>query len=282
MPAAGVRSAVREYIASSGIDFLKYASTAHGQKKFIAFSPDSQRAIVEEAHAAGLEAQACTMTPEALRMAIDAGVDLLQHGNHTGLHPMPRETVELIVERQLPCACLLYTERYRRESAGAVKNGEFTREDERMEIAMQNAAELARAGAKLVASTDGGVFGPTATTSPFWQAILANYSERPYVLGSANRLWLQAAVECGMRPMDALVASTRNVAEAYGRLDDLGTLERGKFADFVVLAADPFTDVRSYGDIVHVVKEGTLVDREALPTNPVLTGGPRARTRLVS
>src|SRR5438034_2510598 len=63
MSAEEVREVVAEYIATGGIDFVKYASSAHGPKKFIALSPDAQRAIVEEAHAAGMTAQACAMTP---------------------------------------------------------------------------------------------------------------------------------------------------------------------------------------------------------------------------
>src|SRR5262249_26029769 len=111
MSADDVREAVREYIRTSGIDFVKYASSAHIPVRFLAFSLDAQRAIVEEAHAAGLTAQACTMTPEALKVTIEAGADLLQHGDVTGLRPLPEATLDLIADRQLPCVAFLQTER---------------------------------------------------------------------------------------------------------------------------------------------------------------------------
>jgi imidazolonepropionase-like amidohydrolase len=100
MSAEDVRQTVREYIATSGIDFVKYSSSTHKAVKFITFSPDTQRGIVEEAHAAGMTAQACAMAPEALKLAIQAGVDFLQHGDITGKVPMPQETLELIAERR--------------------------------------------------------------------------------------------------------------------------------------------------------------------------------------
>ncbi len=79
MTPEGVRQRVREYLEHSDIDFLKYASSGHGKfREFIAFSQSVQRAIVEEAHRAGLTAQAHSTTVESLRMAIAAGADLLQ------------------------------------------------------------------------------------------------------------------------------------------------------------------------------------------------------------
>jgi imidazolonepropionase-like amidohydrolase len=264
LPASGVRAAVREYIASSGIDFVKYASSTHKALKFITFSPDSQRAICEEAYAAGMTAQACTITPEALRLAIDAGVDLLQHGNITGRHRMPHETVDLIATRQLPCVALLATERL---AAALAKDDQWSDLFGTMD---DNARALIKAGAKLLLATDGGVFASSVNTSP---AIGSLHSLVDWYgdLGSSHLLWLRAALECGMSPMDALLAATRNIAQAYDVDDRLGTVEPGKCADFVVLDGNPLEDPENYGRIAHVVKSGHLVDRDALPEHPVLT-----------
>ncbi len=67
LPAEGVREAVRAYIEASGIDFVKYASSAHAHGRFLALSPDAQRAVVEEAHAAGLTAQRARRRPRRSR-----------------------------------------------------------------------------------------------------------------------------------------------------------------------------------------------------------------------
>jgi len=68
--------------------------------------------------------------------------------------------------------------------------------------------------------------------------------------------------------MDALLAATRNIAEAYGKADELGTLEAGKRADLLILDADPLADPRNYRRIVEVLKDGSRIDRAALPESP--------------
>jgi imidazolonepropionase-like amidohydrolase len=267
MPAADVGSAVRDYVARSGIDFVKYASSAHAHFRFLALSPDAQRAVVEEAHAAGMTAQACALTTEALRVAIAAGVDFLQHGDTTGRHPMPEDTLELIVERQLPCIVMLRTERHV-EAAHESKHGIYR---EVVRAKDQNGRRLIEAGAKLMLATDGGVFGPYIATSPWVGEIFGNLPDVPINLGHSHLLWLRAAAERGMPAMAALLAATRNIADAYGKLDELGTLEPGKRADLLVLHGDPLSDPDNYGRIAHVVKDGAVVDRDLLPEQPVLT-----------
>jgi imidazolonepropionase-like amidohydrolase len=75
-----VRKEIQKYIAR-GIDFLKYAASGHGRlnNNFLMFSPESQRAIVEECHRAGIIAQTHTMTVESLRQGLEAGIDMGQH-----------------------------------------------------------------------------------------------------------------------------------------------------------------------------------------------------------
>jgi imidazolonepropionase-like amidohydrolase len=260
----GVREAVREYVETSGIDFVKYAGSVHKDIKFLTFSPDAQRAIVEEAHGAGLTAQACTITPEALKIAIQAGVDLLQHGNITGRYPMPQETVDLIADRQLPCCAFLTTQRFM-EAVRADPQGFGSI----MIAKEQNDRNLIAAGAKLLLADDACVWGPTAKTSPAWGMYLG-VPDHYMDLGHSHLRWFRAASELGMDPMAALQAATRNIAEAYGKLDEIGTLEPGKAADFLVLDANPLEDPENYGRIADVVKDGKIVDRDALPENPVL------------
>jgi imidazolonepropionase-like amidohydrolase len=271
MPAEHVRGAVREYVATSGIDFVKYSSSVHALVKFLAFSSDAQRAIVEEAHAAGMTAQACSMTPEALKMAIDAGVDLLQHGDVTGRHPMPEETIDLIAARQLPCVAFLVTERNvaaaTSEEKLGIMDGYFSK---RVLVKDENDRKLIAAGAKLLLGNDMSVFGPTARTHPLFGPRLSGPDPEMH-LGRSHLYWLQAAIERGMTPMDALLSATRNIAEAYRKDDEVGTIEPGKRADLLVLDGNPLEDVRNFRRVVNVVKDGVIVDRNRLPEHPVLT-----------
>jgi Tol biopolymer transport system component len=75
---------------------------------------------------------------------------------------------------------------------------------------------------------------------------------------------LEAHVEGGMTPPEALRAATLGGAEAIGRAAEFGSIEPGKFADLVVLNADPREDIRRTRDIALVMKNGRLYDAATL------------------
>ena len=66
--------------------------------------------------------------------------------------------------------------------------------------------------------------------------------------------------EAGLSPMEVIVAATREAAIALGMADALGTIQRGKLADVVIVDRDPCIDLRHLREIAHVIKGGTLVD----------------------
>jgi imidazolonepropionase-like amidohydrolase len=67
-------------------------------------------------------------------------------------------------------------------------------------------------------------------------------------------------VEAGIRPMEVIVSATRNAAAVMGRQNEVGTLERGKFADLLVLDADPQMDIKNTRKIHRVMKAGEWVE----------------------
>jgi imidazolonepropionase-like amidohydrolase len=75
---------------------------------------------------------------------------------------------------------------------------------------------------------------------------------------------LELMVEAGLSPMEALTAATRGGAAAMGRSDQLGALEPGKLADFVVLDADPLADIRNTTQIRAVIRDGQVFDPQAI------------------
>ena len=128
---------------------------------------------------------------------------------------------------------------------------------------------LIQAGVSIVMATDSGVSNPVKTEVEAGDQDFG--AEHPEELGESHFLWFNAMQSKGMEPMDMLLAATRNVAAAYGKLDSLGTIEKGKFADLVILEGDPLRDVANYRKIRGVIKGGVLVDRAALPIRRVLT-----------
>jgi imidazolonepropionase-like amidohydrolase len=104
-----LRRAIRAYL-DKGPDFIKFGGTAHfARPSFIGFSPEAQKAIVEEAHQRGRVAETHSTTPDGLRLSIDAGIDLIQHPEMLGTREMPDALVRAIVERKIVCSMLANT-----------------------------------------------------------------------------------------------------------------------------------------------------------------------------
>jgi penicillin G amidase len=82
--------------------------------------------------------------------------------------------------------------------------------------------------------------------------------------GPSVYLEMEALQRAGLTAMEVIVAATRNGALAMNRLDDLGTIEAGKSADLVVLAADPTADIRHVRRVEQVMRGGRLHARAAL------------------
>jgi imidazolonepropionase-like amidohydrolase len=271
MPPEEVRREVREYV-SSGIDFLTYSVNVHrasGSDHFILFSPRVQRIIVEEAHRAGLPAGGFyTSTSEGLLLALEAGVDFVQACELADTpRPMSGELVAMMAERQVPCGLMPSTEKTQSWAAAKAGSNHFLGR-----FAMMDANEraLVRQGAAVMMATGGGLYERDVTNTPSWQEWNPQ-EENLCSLEDGHFTWLLAMHQKGMDPMGVLMAATRNVAKAFRVDGDLGTLEPGKLADLIVLDRDPLRSAEHYREINLVMKEGRIVDRDALPTARLLT-----------
>jgi len=92
-----------------------------------------------------------------------------------------------------------------------------------------------------------------------------------YSLAEGHFNWFKAMEEKGCPPIDMLKAATSNIAAAYGKSGDLGTVQVGKIADLVILERNPLDSAENYRHIMHVIKDGAIVDRASLPTRRFLT-----------
>ena len=82
--------------------------------------------------------------------------------------------------------------------------------------------------------------------------------------GPASHRELELMVNGGISALDAIRAGTLNAALFLGRDRDYGSIEEGKVADLVLLAADPSVDIRNAAKIDRVFKGGVQVNRAAL------------------
>ena len=88
--------------------------------------------------------------------------------------------------------------------------------------------------------------------------------------GLATHWELWMFVQGGMSPLEALRAATAAPAEYLGLDNDLGSLEKGKLADLVVIDGDVTMDIRMSDRVTHVMLNGRLYDAQTL--NERLTG----------
>ena len=91
--------------------------------------------------------------------------------------------------------------------------------------------------------------------------------------GAATQRELELLVTAGISPLDTLRIATYNGAVFLGKADQLGSVDRGKLADLVLLSKDPTADINNAKAIVFVMKGGQIIDESRLP----LAGGKQKR-----
>jgi len=233
-----VRATVRTMVRA-GADVIKCASTGgassragHGPKDS-AFSLEEMKALVDEAHALGRRVMCHAVGGPGLRVAIEAGVDSIEHGCYLD---EDRELIPMMAEHGTFFVPTLTVYEYHRESPAP-----HVRERARALRShhLESVGRALAAGVKVVAGTDAGGHGHPN-----------------------NALELEHLVAAGMTPMQALRAATSQAAECLGLEQEIGTIEKGKWADLVLVDGDPLRDVRVLQDarrIRQVLKGGVGV-----------------------
>src|SRR5258708_28890432 len=109
-----------------------------------------------------------------------------------------------------------------------------------LEIATRNLKKLSDSGVTIAMGTD---TGPPARFQGYFEL-----------------MELEMMVKAGLTPKQVLASATRDAAKCQ-KLTDVGTLESGKWADFVVLDADPLTDISNVRKISAVYVAGNAIVR---------------------
>ena len=194
-------------------------------------------AVVDEAHALHKHAAVHCFTTSAQRMALKAGADTIEH---MVFHD--DETIELIKKSGTP---LTPTLAHRTDHAIQLRREHGTADFVLRKMkylqpyCFETFRKMYKAGVKIAMGTDMG-FEPD--------------------MGS-NASELEIYVKLGMKPMDAILTTTRNAAQALKQDKDLGTIEAGKLADLIAVDGDPLKNIRCLQEkknIKIVMKEGRI------------------------
>ncbi len=229
----GVRTTVRAMVRA-GAGVIKCATTG-GASSRAGHGPKDAAFNADEAHALGRRVMCHAVGGPGLRRAIEAGVDSIEHGCYLDEDP---ELIPMMVERGIFFVPTLTVYEYHRESTAP-----HVRERARALRAhhLESVRHALAAGVKVVAGTDAGGHGHPN-----------------------NALELEHLVAAGMSPMQALQAATSLAAECLALEAEIGTIEKGKWADLVVVDGDPLRDVRILQDparIKQVWKAGVTATR---------------------
>jgi imidazolonepropionase-like amidohydrolase len=285
MEPAEVGAAISAYL-DKGVDFVKYGGTTHGvTPSLILFSPRVQEVIVRTAHRRGRRVETHATSPEALRMALSAGVDLVQHPETLDA-PMSEDLARLHASRGVVCSMnvnrwtgRLWAEHTEPKASTTAARPPTTRPLTGMERRLashRRAREWWRGNAQKLIAAGCVVSTASDTLTPPPRGIMRG--DEPYAKtfyhapGTATLDAIEGLVEVGMSPMAALQAATRNGAIASGALDEYGTIEAGKSADLLLLDDDPLADIRNIRGLSLVMINGRTVDLAALPERPVHSG----------
>jgi imidazolonepropionase-like amidohydrolase len=207
--------------ASGGV--MSHTGTAGAQH----YSDEELRAIVDEAHRRGLKVAAHTHGADAVRAAVEAGIDCIEHG-----FLLDDETIKLMAAR----GTFLVPTTYLIEGMDLSKAAPElkAKADEIFPRAREVVGKAVAAGVKLAVGTDA-----------------------PAIPHGRNAQELIALVERGMTPLQVLQAATVSAAELLG-VDDRGRIAEGLLADLVAVPGDPLQDISVMADVRFVMKGGKV------------------------
>jgi imidazolonepropionase-like amidohydrolase len=235
----GVREAVREQL-KMGVNFIKLIATGGVMTKGVdpgatQFTLEELMVGVEEAKKAGRRTATHAQGTEGIKNSLWAGVNSIEHGFF-----LDDEAIELMLEMKaylVPTLSAPY-----QIIRGGIKGGVPRFAVEKSKSVMKSHFQSVRRAYKskipIAMGTDAGT---------------------PFNCHGENLKEMELLVKAGLTPMEAIVATTQTASEVMGLEKKIGTLEKGKLADLIVVDGDPLDDIsllQKKDKMLVIMKEG--------------------------
>ncbi|HEX8894316.1 MAG TPA: amidohydrolase family protein, partial [Terriglobales bacterium] len=227
-------------------------------------------ALVEQAHRQQLRVAAHAIGTISIQMAIDAGVDSIEHGNEVTDEQLKQmrdkgmffdftptaygDFFTQIFEETIAMSLRLRPERLEADERHRQRYNDLVQQiaNSRLKIADESderydrqynslVQRVLKSGVKFAAGSDMGWFYPGKTR------------------GQASVSRFPTLHDAGMSSLDVIRAITTNAAEMLGWQDRVGAIEPGKFADLVAVSGDPIADIHELERVRFVMKDGAVV-----------------------
>ena len=232
-----IRKAIRKSIGQN-VDHIKFVATGAGMSETdrledVHFSMEEMRMIMDESHMVGLKVMCHATNLRAIRAVVELGVNTIEHCQYAEGDELDEELCKKMAEKNIfitPTMAEHFTAPApEKEIPKYLVNG--------WKRAMKN-------GVKILLGSD--VWGDAIT---------------PY--GKQNIAEIKLLVDIlEMTPLQATTSATKFGAEACGISDKVGTIEKGKLADLLVVSKDPTSNIDvllNRENVKYIIKEGDLV-----------------------
>jgi len=233
------RAAVREQIGH-GADWIKlfpggaYSFTANGEAQYVTTYPlPVVQALVDETHRLGKKAGCHVYGGEGQKNAIVAGCDTIEHA-----FGLDQEQANMMVAKGLYYDPTLqrYTEPYMDDNDAKSTGGKY-----RMIPIFEKAVATAAATKGIKIMVGSGVDGST------------------FVHGTQGLEFEALVKHGGLTAARAIQGATTVNAEALGWQDQIGSIDKGKYADLIAVSGDPLADITELQRVRFVMKGGKII-----------------------
>ena len=234
--------------SAQGVDLVKLMitggvmdATAKGTPGELKMKPEMVRVVCQQAHKMGYKVAAHTESPEGVKVALENGVDSIEHGAK-----MDEETIRLYKERgAFLCTTI----------SPALPYALF-------DLSVSGATEKDQYNGKIV--FDGVIESAKTALANNIPVGLGNDVGCPYI--TQYDFWRELCYfhkYCGVSNQFALHTATLRNAQLAGVGDQTGSLAPGKSADFIVMRRNPLEDLTALRQLEMVVCRGRVIKKPA-------------------